>query len=106
MAEPQRAHAAAPRLPGARFLIVEARYYESVAALLLEGAKAAFEAAGAAFDVVRVTGALEIPAGIGDRARTRRAPTGAPTTARLRSAASFAATPIISRSSPASRRAR
>ena len=37
MAEPQRAHAAAPRLPGTRFLIVEARYYESVAALLLDG---------------------------------------------------------------------
>ena len=64
MAEPQRAHAAAPRIPGARFLIVEARYYESVAVLLLDGAKAAFEAAGATFDVVRVTGALEIPAGL------------------------------------------
>ena len=64
MAEPLRAHAAAPRLPGTRFLIVEARYYESVAALLFEGAKAAFEAAGATFDVVRVTGALEIPAGL------------------------------------------
>jgi 6,7-dimethyl-8-ribityllumazine synthase len=64
MAEPLRAHVAAPRLPGTRFLIVEARYYESVAALLFEGAKAAFEAAGAAFDVVRVTGALEIPAGL------------------------------------------
>jgi len=51
-------------LAGTRFLIVEARYYESVAALLFEGAKAAFEAAGAAFDVVRVTGALEIPAGL------------------------------------------
>ena len=33
MAEPQRAHVAAPRLPGARFLIVEARYYEFVAVL-------------------------------------------------------------------------
>jgi len=64
MAEPLRAHAAAPRLPGARFLIVEARYYESVAALLHEGARAAFEAAGATCDVVRVTGALEIPAGL------------------------------------------
>ena len=64
MAEPQRAHAAAPRLPGTRFLIVEARYYEPVASLLFEGAKAAFDAAGAAYDVVRVTGALEIPAGL------------------------------------------
>ena len=64
MAEPLRARARAPRLEGARFLIVEARYYESVAVLLLDGAKAAFEAAGATFDVVRVTGALEIPAGL------------------------------------------
>jgi len=53
-----------PACRGRVFLIVEARYYESVAALLFEGAKAAFEAAGATFEVVRVTGALEIPAGL------------------------------------------
>lgn len=64
MAEPQRAHTPAPRLPGARFLIVEAPYYQSVAGLLLDGAKAAFDVAGATYDVVRVTGALEIPAGL------------------------------------------
>jgi len=64
MAEPQRIHAAPPRLPGGHFLIVEARYYESVGGLLMAGAKAAFEAAGATFDVVAVTGALEIPAGV------------------------------------------
>jgi 6,7-dimethyl-8-ribityllumazine synthase len=46
---------------GARFLIVEARYYEDVAAMLLEGAKAAFAKAGASFDLVGVPGALEIP---------------------------------------------
>lgn len=46
---------------GARFLIVEARYYEDIAAMLLAGAKAAFAKAGASFDVVGVPGALEIP---------------------------------------------
>ena len=64
MAEPQRAHAAAPRLEGARFLIVEARYYDAIGAMLLDGARAAFEAAGASFDLVGVPGALEIPAAI------------------------------------------
>jgi 6,7-dimethyl-8-ribityllumazine synthase len=46
---------------GTRFLIVEARYYENIAAMLLEGAKTAFAKAGAAFDHVGVPGALEIP---------------------------------------------
>jgi 6,7-dimethyl-8-ribityllumazine synthase len=46
---------------GARFLIVEARYYEDIAAMLLAGAKAAFAKAGASFDLVGVPGALEIP---------------------------------------------
>jgi 6,7-dimethyl-8-ribityllumazine synthase len=45
---------------GARFLIVEARYYEDIAAMLLEGAKTAFAKAGASFDIVGVPGALEI----------------------------------------------
>ena len=48
----------------ARFLIVEARYYEAIGAELLEGATRALEAAGATYDVVSVTGALEIPAGM------------------------------------------
>jgi 6,7-dimethyl-8-ribityllumazine synthase len=64
MAEPQRAHAAAPRLEGARFLIVEARYYDAIGTMLLDGARAAFEVAGASFDLVGVPGALEIPAAI------------------------------------------
>ena len=48
----------------ARFLIVEARYYESIGADLLAGATRALEAAGATYDLVSVTGALEIPAGM------------------------------------------
>jgi 6,7-dimethyl-8-ribityllumazine synthase len=42
---------------GTRFLIVEARYYEDIAAMLLEGAKIAFAKAGASFDLVGVPGA-------------------------------------------------
>ena len=49
---------------GGRFLIVEARYYESIGAGLLAGAIRALEAAGAAHDVISVAGALEIPVGM------------------------------------------
>ena len=61
MAEHQRKSSAPPRLPGARFLVVEARYYEAIGAWLHAGAAAAFESAGASFDTIGVTGALEIP---------------------------------------------
>ena len=64
MAEPRRAAASAPRIEGGRFLIVEARYYESIGAGLLAGAIRALEAAGAAHDVISVAGALEIPVGM------------------------------------------
>jgi len=64
MAEPQRAAASASRIDGARFLIVEARFYDAVAAHLLEGAVRALHAAGATHDLVSVAGALEIPAGL------------------------------------------
>jgi 6,7-dimethyl-8-ribityllumazine synthase len=46
---------------GARFLIVEARFYETIAELLRAGAKTAFEKARAAYEIVSVPGALEIP---------------------------------------------
>ncbi|MEF2550073.1 6,7-dimethyl-8-ribityllumazine synthase [Aurantimonas sp. A2-1-M11] len=46
-------------------LVVEARFYDPIADLLLEGAKAALTQAGADFDVVTVPGALEVPAAIG-----------------------------------------
>jgi len=49
---PERAH----------ILIVEARFYDDLADALLDGAKAALDAAGATYEVVTVPGALEIPA--------------------------------------------
>jgi 6,7-dimethyl-8-ribityllumazine synthase len=49
-----------PKAP--KLLIVEARFYDDLADALLDGAKAALEAAGATYDVVTVPGALEIPA--------------------------------------------
>ena len=65
MAEPSRATtASAPRIEGGRFLIVEARFYDAIGAQLLEGATRALAAAGATADIVSVTGALEIPAGL------------------------------------------
>ncbi len=47
-----------------RILIVEARYYEEIGAMLLTGAEQALRDAGATFDRVNVPGALEIPAAI------------------------------------------
>ena len=46
----------------AHLLIIEARFYEDLSDALLDGAKAALDAAGATYDVVTVPGALEIPA--------------------------------------------
>jgi 6,7-dimethyl-8-ribityllumazine synthase len=51
-------------VPGARVLVVEARYYEAIADELLAGARAALDAAGAEVEVITVDGALEIPATI------------------------------------------
>lgn len=48
----------------ARFLIVEARFYDHLNDLLVSGAKAALEAGGHAVDVITVPGALEIPGAI------------------------------------------
>ena len=45
-------------------LIVEARFYDEIADLLLAGATRALDAAGAGFEQVTVPGALEIPAAI------------------------------------------
>ena len=48
----------------AHFLIVEARFYDHLNDLLLEGARAAIEAAGHAHETVTVPGALEIPGAV------------------------------------------
>ncbi len=48
-------------LRGARVLIIESRYYEDIAAALLEGAEAALASAGVSHELVTVPGALEIP---------------------------------------------
>ena len=49
-------------LPGARILVVEARYYDELADELLAGAREAIVAAEASFTLLTVDGALEIPA--------------------------------------------
>jgi len=49
---------------GARILVVEARYYEDIADMLLRGAKRVLKDAGASHDLLTVPGALEIPAAI------------------------------------------
>jgi 6,7-dimethyl-8-ribityllumazine synthase len=64
--EPAAGHPRGGRPPGGRphLLIVEARFYDEIADLLLEGATRALEAAEVTFDRVSVPGALEIPAAI------------------------------------------
>ena len=49
----------------AKFLIVEARFYDHLNDMLVAGTKAALKAAGHQADVVTVPGALEIPGAIG-----------------------------------------
>ena len=48
----------------ARFLIIEARFYDHLNDMLIVGARSALEAAGHQVDVITVPGALEIPAAI------------------------------------------
>jgi 6,7-dimethyl-8-ribityllumazine synthase len=48
----------------ARFLIVEARFYDHLNDMLVAGAKVALKAAGHQVDVITVPGALEIPGAI------------------------------------------
>ena len=65
MAKP-RAKAAQTRgqLKDARVLVVEARFYDDIADMLLQGATRELEKAGTAFDRISVPGALEIPPAI------------------------------------------
>ncbi len=48
----------------ARVLIVEARFYDHLNDLLLEGARTVIEAAGHAHETITVPGALEVPGAI------------------------------------------
>ncbi len=62
MARPRQSTKPFEPLPGARVLIVEARFYDDIADELLRGALAAVAAAEASATVLTVRGALEIPA--------------------------------------------
>ena len=48
----------------AKFLIIEARFYDHLNDMLVAGAKAALKAAGHSVEVITVPGALEIPGAI------------------------------------------
>ena len=64
MAKPRKSLKQQGALKGARLLVVEARFYDDIADMLLKGAQRALEKAGAAFDRITVPGALEIPPAI------------------------------------------
>jgi 6,7-dimethyl-8-ribityllumazine synthase len=64
MAKPRRTTAKESVLDGVRLLIVEARFYDDIADMLLKGARRALKQAGAAFDRITVPGSLEIPPAI------------------------------------------
>ncbi len=65
---------AAARRPASRVLIVEARFYEDIADMLVEGAIAELEAQGCSYERVSVPGALEIPQVLGSIAAAGLAP--------------------------------
>lgn len=56
----------------AKFLIVEARFYEHLNDMLIDGARSALEDAGHLVDVITVPGALEIPGAIAMAAESGR----------------------------------
>ncbi|HKY83181.1 MAG TPA: 6,7-dimethyl-8-ribityllumazine synthase [Sphingobium sp.] len=56
----------------AKFLIVEARFYDHLNDLLIEGAAAALDAEGHKYDVITVPGALEIPGAVAMAAESGR----------------------------------
>jgi 6,7-dimethyl-8-ribityllumazine synthase len=78
MAEPRRAQGEDTRtVAGARILVVEARFYDDIADVLLAGATRVLEGAQVSFERISVPGSLEIPAAIAmalDAAEQRGAP--------------------------------
>jgi len=77
MARPRRSKRETSDAKGARILLVEARFYDDIADLLLAGAMKALNAAGADVDQISVPGSLEIPAAIAlalDAATKKRRP--------------------------------
>jgi 6,7-dimethyl-8-ribityllumazine synthase len=64
MAGPRRGKRETSDIKGARILLVEARYYDDIADLLLAGAMKELQSAGAAVEQLSVPGSLEIPIAI------------------------------------------
>jgi len=64
MARPRRQVGKETGVKGARILVVEARFYDDIADMLLRGAKRVLRDAQAELDLVSVPGALEIPGAI------------------------------------------
>ena len=56
----------------AKFLIVEARFYDHLNDMLLDGARAALDDAGHKHDTITVPGALEVPGAIAMAAESGR----------------------------------
>ena len=61
MAGKSKISSGVPEKIEAHILVIEARYYETIADELLDGATRALTQAGATYEVVTVPGALEIP---------------------------------------------
>ncbi len=77
MAGPRRGKREKSDGKGARILIVEARFYDEIADVLLAGAMRALDQAQASVDRISVPGSLEIPTAIAiaaDAAQRRRRP--------------------------------
>jgi len=77
MAGPRRGKRETSDFKGARILLVEARYYDDIADLLLAGAMRELEGADASVERVSVPGSLEIPAAVAlalDAAAKKRRP--------------------------------
>jgi len=64
MAGPRRGKRETSDIKGARILLVEARYYDDIADLLLAGAMKELQSAGAAVEQISVPGSLEVPIAI------------------------------------------